>query len=150
MTTLAWENYSAGIDPRPWWTYIIEYMIILFPAINVLSAAPLSAIACAANAALFFKSPSKTTIYIMRACIWIGPTLIAIGTHDLGLITAITGVPEYILAYATCSLLYILSRRHVRLASPYDGWWGFEIWAYVNIALCFAATILTVLYIGEY
>jgi len=43
MSTLNWVGYSAGygIDERPWWTYIIMYFTILFPAFEVLSVYPI-------------------------------------------------------------------------------------------------------------
>jgi len=49
QTTLSWTGYDAGISPRPVWTYIIELVILLFPALNVMSCSPLIAIPVAGN-----------------------------------------------------------------------------------------------------
>jgi amino acid permease len=40
LSTLAWRGYDAGITPRPFWTYAVEYIIIIFPALNVLTTCP--------------------------------------------------------------------------------------------------------------
>lgn len=46
MSTLAFRDYSAGykVSERPWWTLVIEYLIVLFPALDVFSAFPLTTI----------------------------------------------------------------------------------------------------------
>jgi len=47
MISISFRDYSAGYkaDSKPWWTYIIEYSIVLFPALDVFSAFPLLSIA---------------------------------------------------------------------------------------------------------
>ena len=32
MSTLNWRGYTAGYAERPWYAYMIEYIIVLFPA----------------------------------------------------------------------------------------------------------------------
>jgi hypothetical protein len=150
MTTIAWEGYSAGMHDRAWWTYVIEFIIILFPAINVLSASPMLAYGCSGNFAAMFKNPSRATIFMIRIGIWILPFLIACATHKLGLITAIAGIPCYLMYYAACSVVHIASRKHVKLRNPYTGWWSHEFFSYVSVILCIAATILTCVYIKDY
>ena len=43
VASLNWRNYSAGYssDERPWWTYVIAYIVILLPAMDIASAFPI-------------------------------------------------------------------------------------------------------------
>ena len=43
VSSLNWVGYTAGYDyyMRPWWTYIIEYFVVLFPAMEVFSVYPI-------------------------------------------------------------------------------------------------------------
>ena len=43
MVSLNWRHYTAGysIDDRPWWTYIIAYIVILLPAMDIASSFPI-------------------------------------------------------------------------------------------------------------
>jgi hypothetical protein len=62
MSTLGWRDYSAGHSQsdRPWWTYLISYVIILFPAFDVFSILPITIIALSDNIiSLFFGTTSR-------------------------------------------------------------------------------------------
>ena len=95
MSSLAWSGYNAGITPRPSWTYPIEYIIILFPAFNVITASPLVALVIAENLGKYINEPSRCTIALLRIGVWILPFVIAFLTHDLGLISSIAGIPIF-------------------------------------------------------
>lgn len=43
MASLNWGHYSAGYDPddRPTWTYMVAYMVILLPAMDIASSFPI-------------------------------------------------------------------------------------------------------------
>lgn len=43
MITLNWRDYSAGGDPnnKPWWCYLISYIVITLPALDIASAFPI-------------------------------------------------------------------------------------------------------------
>ena len=133
MSSLAWSGYSAGFDPRPWWTYVIEYIIILFPAFNVITAAPLIAIVIADNLLKFIPEPSRCTTALVRSVVWIGPILIALFTHDLGLVGAVAGIPSFFQVFGSGSLMLIISKRQVPIKSPYTGWWSSDVFAWINI-----------------
>jgi amino acid permease len=45
LCTLAWENYGDG----RWWAYIIQYIVLLFPAADATSSFPLNGIVLAEN-----------------------------------------------------------------------------------------------------
>ena len=44
MITMNYLGYTGGHDEQSWWSYIIMYFIVLFPALDVLSVFPLLAI----------------------------------------------------------------------------------------------------------
>ena len=144
MSTLAWAGYDAGLSPRPWWTYIIEYIIILFPAFNLLTASPVIAVVIADNIIKYLKEPSRCTIAWIRVSFWIVPITIAIFTHDLGLISAIAGVPIFFQSFGVCSLMLIISKRKVPIKSVYTGWQSHDFFAWVNVVFVTLATIFTI------
>ena len=49
MVTLAFRNYTAGAASSHGWTYVVEYIVILFPALDVFSVFPIMAITLADN-----------------------------------------------------------------------------------------------------
>jgi len=49
LCTLAWRDYGAEDVPRAVWTYVFEYVVVLFPAINILFTIPILAIVLADN-----------------------------------------------------------------------------------------------------
>mmetsp|Transcript_17197 Transcript_17197/g.2840 ORF Transcript_17197/g.2840 Transcript_17197/m.2840 type:complete len:83 (+) Transcript_17197:867-1115(+) len=56
LSTLAWKDYDAGTNPRQDWTLIIQFVIILFPGINMITTAPPFAIALSENLFAYTKS----------------------------------------------------------------------------------------------
>ena len=144
MSNLAWSGYDAGLTPRPWWTYIIEYIIILFPAFNVITASPLVALAVADNISKYIKEPSRCTVALIRIAVWIVPVIIAFFTHDLGLISSIAGIPIFFQSFGVGSLALIISKRKVPIKSVYTGWQSHDFFAWVNVIFVILATIITI------
>jgi hypothetical protein len=149
QSSLAWAGYNAGLDPRPWWTFVIEYVIILFPAINVLSTAPITAIAVAGNYVQFLENKSQKMIVLFRVLTWVPPALVAIATHELGLIAAISGIPGYFIYYACSSIVHLgLLKRTGNMKSPFSGWYSSKILSWIAIIFCCIATVFNILRIG--
>jgi hypothetical protein len=48
LVTLAWKGLGSDYDGA-WWAYMLMYIILIFPAIDALSAFPLNAIPLAEN-----------------------------------------------------------------------------------------------------
>jgi amino acid permease len=44
LSILAYRDYTGGYDNRHWWSYMIEYIIMIFPALDVFSSYPLQSI----------------------------------------------------------------------------------------------------------
>ena len=144
MSSLAWSGYNAGVDPRPWWTYIIEYIIILFPAFNVITSSPLTALVIAGELLKTIDRPRKCTVSTVRIAVWVLPFLIALLTHDLGLIGSIAGVPTFFQSFGVGSLMLIVSKRKVPIKSVYTGWQSHDFFAWVNVIFVILATIVTI------
>jgi len=65
LATINWRDYSAGYsqDDRPWWTYLIAYFVVLFPALDCLSILPIVSITLSDNfISLFFDSSGDQDI----------------------------------------------------------------------------------------
>lgn len=99
MTTLSWQGYDAGLSPRPSWTYVIELIILIFPALNVMTCSPLIAITVTGNYLEFIPNYSKRTLVLFRLATWIPPAVIAFLSHDLGVVAAMSGIPGYFVFY---------------------------------------------------
>ena len=94
MASLSFRNYSAGYSQseRPWWTYIIEYFVILFPALDVFSGFPLFSISNTNNLISIFygveenKEVSKCALFGIKLLSCFPPLFIAVFVSDLGTI----------------------------------------------------------------
>lgn len=124
LSTLAWRGYNAGIDPRPFWTYILEYSIILFPALNVITSCPPYAVALSENLYAYLNSYFKLGSFrkTIRILIWIPALVISFLTHQMGKSAAVTGLTSYFTVFIGCALIHLVSKRSVPEKSPYEGW----------------------------
>jgi amino acid permease len=88
QVTLNFRNYSAGYSQseRPFWTYIIDYVIVLFPALDVVSSFPLVSITLSDNWKTMIygeqEISAKKTLLI-RFITAILPLIIAFVVYDL-------------------------------------------------------------------
>mmetsp|Transcript_25804 Transcript_25804/g.45494 ORF Transcript_25804/g.45494 Transcript_25804/m.45494 type:complete len:485 (-) Transcript_25804:2683-4137(-) len=128
MSTLAFTNYSAGYEQgeRPSWTYIIEYTIILFPALDVISAFPLNSIVLSDNLVSMFYGnmveyalPKHARLKCkLMSCV--PALLIAAIVYDLGHILDWTGLSGFYLMLFVIPLLHLVTRGLVPGKSEYD------------------------------
>jgi amino acid permease len=140
LSTLAWAGYGDDVVPRPLWTYMVESVIILFPAINMLSCGPLVGIVLAENLAkLFHIDVSAKTA---RVAVWIIPIAVTVFEYDLGVIVSIAGGFSIILNLTLGSVLFISSRMRVPAKSKYSGFWSSIPTAWFLVVLSLAVTIL--------
>jgi hypothetical protein len=143
LSTLAWRGYNAGIEPRPFWTYILEYSIILFPALNVITSCPPYAVALSeelyAYLSIYFKIGSlRKTI---RLLVWIPALVISFFTNRMGKAAAVTGLASYFTVFIGCALIHLVSKRAVPEKSPYEGWHSSDGMAW-SIMVCFSLMLL--------
>lgn len=124
LSTLAWRGYDAGISPRPYWTYLVEYSIVIFPALNVITSCPPNSIALAENLDAYLRSQFRTSTmkYSLRYLIWIPVLVICLLADNLGKCASATALTAYVTVYISVSLMHLISKEYVPYKSPFEGW----------------------------
>ncbi|CAG9314267.1 unnamed protein product [Blepharisma stoltei] len=125
---ISFREYSAGYSQsdRPWWTYIIAYIIVLFPAFDVFSSFPLMAIPLSDNVLTMRYGIGETknlpfkTVAICRFLCVVLPFSIAFFVYDLSIILNWVGLFGFILVPIAIPLMHIAAREMVETPSPYD------------------------------
>lgn len=89
--TLNFRSYSGGYEnSRPWWAQLISYVIMLFPALDVMSSFPLISIALADNWITMVYGEGvipRRKHLITRVAVCIFPLIIAFFFYDIVKIT---------------------------------------------------------------
>lgn len=47
LMTLQWLDYTGGLGYKTWWSYIVSWIVVLFPILSVITAAPVIGISLA-------------------------------------------------------------------------------------------------------
>ena len=129
-SNLSWGSFHAktgqvdsqgNIIGAAWWAKAISRYIVLFPAIDVVSAFPLNAITLGNNlfGAAYGKDIHKVennrwlrTAFRLLASI--PPIIFGILVRELGVITDYTGTTGFMIGLTFPALLYVASRRSAR------------------------------------
>jgi len=126
LSTLAYENYSAGhsLADRPVWTYIVEYFILLFPALDVVSSFPLCSVVIADNIANVVYNSSESqlkgkVLLFIKLGASLPPLVIAFFESDLGVIIDWTGLFGFFLMIFMVFILHISAKGLVPQDSVY-------------------------------
>ncbi len=124
LSTLAWRGYDAGISPRPYWTYLVEYSVVIFPALNVITSCPPISISLAENLDAYLKSQFKISSmkYALRYLIWIPVLIICLLLDNLGKCASAAALTAYVTVYISVSLMHLISKEYVPYKSPFEGW----------------------------
>lgn len=127
LASLSYRNYSAGYSnsDRPMWTYLIEYLIVLSPALDVASTFPLQGLTCSGALHTWIyghgsQIPPKFSVYIFRFLVAFIPLFIAFLEYDLGVILDWVGLVGFLIVQFTIPLLHIGLRHMVSDESVYD------------------------------
>lgn len=126
--SIEYSNYSAGYSQseRPWWTYIIAFIVVLFPALDVFSSFPLMAVAVSDNLLTmkygisnedFVNDKIKRNYRILSVAI---PLCISFLLFDLGEIIDWVGISGFILAPVAIPLMHSSAREMLNIPSDYD------------------------------
>jgi len=126
-SNLNWNSFNAGtgdIDDRgnvingAWWTHAISMYIIIFPALDVVSAYPLNAITLGNN---LFNAVYGKRIHeveknrFLRTCFRllasVPPIIFGILVRQLGTITDYTGTFGFLIGLSFPAILYITSKK---------------------------------------
>ena len=127
MCSLNWIGYSAGYEVRPWWTYLIEYFVVLFPTFEVFSCYPIVNIIMSDNILGLYGANEKESIpystYILwRSVCWSVPFLISFVFYDLSGILNWSGLLFILMTYIGVPLLFLATRKvipgHSHYSSP--------------------------------
>lgn len=129
MVTLAFRHYTAGTASPHSWTYLVEYVVILFPALDVFSVFPIMAITLADNiTALLYGRSSKdlgTRVLpkqrqlTVRMCVCVPPLLISLLEYDLGVILSWAGLCSFLVVPFILPLSLVAARKILPVADPY-------------------------------
>jgi amino acid permease len=130
MSNIAFSYYSAGYaqDERPIWTVLVEYIVLLFPALDVVSSFPLYSIVLSDNLFSMFygqrldKDLHKHALLFCKLLSCLPALVIAFFVHDLGHILDWTGLFGFYLILFMVPVLHIVTRGLVPGRSEYDTW----------------------------
>mmetsp|Transcript_3680 Transcript_3680/g.7872 ORF Transcript_3680/g.7872 Transcript_3680/m.7872 type:complete len:489 (+) Transcript_3680:23-1489(+) len=126
LCTLAYHDYSAGYSSRPWWTYIISVIVILCPALDVLSSFPIIAISIAENilSLTHIHQPiskiSKKTVIIVKMIVVTFPTFLSFLDYNIINILGWTSYISFIVMTFAIPLMFIAGRILVPESSPFE------------------------------
>ena len=126
LVTLSYRNYSAGHreSDRPFWTYMIEYILIISPAIDVFSGYPFQALTIS-DAIISWKygesdNAPKKEIFIIRFIVAFTPILVSFFAYNLGQILEWVGLLKFIMIQCFFPIMHIAMKHLVSGKSPYD------------------------------
>lgn len=127
LSTLVYEGYSAGYSAseRPVWTYMIEYFILLFPALDVVSSFPLCSCVIADNIANVIYNSSENqlkwkTLLKIKLAASVPPLILAFFESDLGVIIDWTGLFGFFLMIFMVFVLHITGQGLVPQETAYS------------------------------
>jgi amino acid permease len=126
--SIEYTNYSAGYsqNDRPWWTYFIAYLVVLFPAFDVFSSFPLMGISVSDNLMTLVYGVGSTStisikkIYCYRAFTVVLPAVISFFEYDLSFIIDWVGMLAMILVPISFPILHIATREMINVKSRFD------------------------------
>jgi len=140
----AWSRYGDHPDVEtPLWTYIIRYLVTLFPTVNMISTGPVAAVSLAESLQSLMnldkgKNSIATELTIgkiiatntfkslgnqsLRLLVWILPLTLAFFVASLETVARWTGIVIYYTIFINSSILYISASRKVPMKTPYSGW----------------------------
>mmetsp|Transcript_12567 Transcript_12567/g.20248 ORF Transcript_12567/g.20248 Transcript_12567/m.20248 type:complete len:578 (+) Transcript_12567:272-2005(+) len=169
-SNLNWRTFHAGtgyvdasgkVVGAAWWTRMVSFYIMLFPAIDVMSAFPLSAITLGNNIfdAVYGKrihevEQNRCLRTCFRLLASVPPIIFGILVRELGTITDYTGITGFLIGLCFPAILYIASRtlaqeKHFDLDTFYTSygssipvakfilWFGIFMMVFVFVTLTF-------------
>ncbi|OMJ83513.1 hypothetical protein SteCoe_15545 [Stentor coeruleus] len=128
MITLNWRDYSAGGDPneKPWWCYLISYIVIILPALDIASAFPIiCAILCDNLLSIKYGSKNRqnlTQSIITKYNLVIASIALGIGFafHNLSVILEIAGTVNIVDCAIFVPLFCLAAEKIVKEKTDYD------------------------------
>lgn len=126
--SIDYSKYSAGHSQsdRPAWTYIISYIVVLFPAFDVFSSFPVVAVTISDNLQTiregvsnedFMQENRKKFYRIFSVSV---PVVISFLMFNLSEIVDWVGIVGYLLVQIIFPIMHIYYREIIDAKSPYD------------------------------
>ena len=156
FTVFAWKDYGSE-NGDAWWAYLLQYIVLIFPALDVASAFPLNAI-CMSENLMSIKFPQltieqlenlpKKIVYKFRLFTVLPPLLITVVSFDLGVALTFTGITAYYVVFINIFLLHMYTRHRFPKPSDYNGWWSPKwlslsgFWFFVILAIANLGLVL--------
>lgn len=127
-STMAFRHFSAGRSQseRPWWTYFIEHLVVIFPALDVFSSFPLMSVALSDNLmSLVYGSVPKNSIprvgyYGLKLAACVPPLIVAMMEYNLGEVLDWAGLFGFFLIPFMIPMCHIAARKVLPVESQYD------------------------------
>ena len=125
MASIEFEDYTGGFADRHWWAWIIGYIIVLFPALDICSIFPLLSINLADNVQSMVwghKSEEHTTAsyVISRVGVCIPAFVVGLILTSFSDMFIITGIILLVIAPLLIPIMSLSSKRLIPDASEYD------------------------------
>ena len=127
IASLGYRNYTAGtsLSERQAWTYLVEYLIIISPALDVMTAYPIKALTIADSIITWLYGGEldkikKTKIYGIRFLISSSPLLVSFLVFNLGEILDWVGLLEFLIIRIPIPLIHLAMKNLVPGKSSYE------------------------------
>eukprot|EP00743_Colponemidia_sp_Colp-15_P002228 GILK01002414.1.p1 GENE.GILK01002414.1~~GILK01002414.1.p1 ORF type:complete len:492 (+),score=56.59 GILK01002414.1:106-1581(+) len=126
--TLNWDNYTGGQADSTWWAQSISYLIVIFPAIDILSTYPLNAITLGENLYAVapipadLKSQRKVKI-LFRLLAAVPPIIGGLFVKDLAVIIDWTGLVGLFICFVSPAALLFFAVKATRARWGEAGGW---------------------------
>eukprot|EP00696_Hemimastix_kukwesjijk_P014437 gnl/Hemi2/28438_TR9407_c0_g1_i1.p1 gnl/Hemi2/28438_TR9407_c0_g1~~gnl/Hemi2/28438_TR9407_c0_g1_i1.p1 ORF type:complete len:481 (+),score=99.75 gnl/Hemi2/28438_TR9407_c0_g1_i1:106-1548(+) len=119
MLNLAWNHYTEwGLNN--WFGRLLSWVVVLFPAVDVLSSFPLNAVTLGNNMQMAFGSRSFQMKIMFRLLVALPPIVGAAFVSDLSAILEWTGLLGFVICFSVPAILQIQSvKASIKL-------WGVE------------------------
>eukprot|EP00563_Minutocellus_polymorphus_P017560 CAMPEP_0197726256 /NCGR_PEP_ID=MMETSP1434-20131217/14526_1 /TAXON_ID=265543 /ORGANISM="Minutocellus polymorphus, Strain CCMP3303" /LENGTH=520 /DNA_ID=CAMNT_0043312127 /DNA_START=75 /DNA_END=1634 /DNA_ORIENTATION=+ len=147
---LLWTTYTGG-HPSAIWPKAVSYFVVLFPAVNIISAYPLNAIVLGNNLVQKIHNQREIETHahlrtIYRVIASSPPIVGALFVRELGVITSYAGVLAIITVLCFPAMMYISSKRAARSkgynnATMYEGFGSSEHSATMVLVVSCAAAV---------
>lgn len=145
IASLTYRNYSAGYSQknRPAWTYIIEYLVVISPALDVISSYPVQALNISGSIINWkysgvIQEENQKIEYLCRFLVSFFPIFISFFVYDLGSILDWVGLIGILVMLIPIPLLHLATKHLVHGNSSYDALGN----RYLNIFMSIISFIL--------
>ena len=127
IASLGYRNYTAGtsLSERQAWTYLVEYLIIISPALDVMTAYPIKALTIADSIITWIyggelEKLENRKIYGIRFLISSSPLLVSFLVYNLGEILDWVGLLGFLIVQIPIPLIHLAMKNLVPGKSSFE------------------------------